>query len=129
MTEMNDEGLRERFSALRELDRQTEPDFASLRNRAALRASQLCASQRPRFATPLLWAAAAAVIVAAVVGIGRVRDHDLTTLTVTWVHSISDWQSPTAGLLQTPATSVLVSRPLLSSVFDGVTNPLQLKTD
>jgi hypothetical protein len=124
MNANQDINLRRRFAALREHDSRNEPDFETVRNRASLRPADAA-----RFAPGVRWiAAAACVVIAAALGIGIAR-HGKTARTASPVPAISSWQSPTAGLLQAPSTSVLVSRPLLSSVFDGVAAPLQIKTD
>jgi hypothetical protein len=125
MTEINDEDLRRRFSALKQQDRRHQPQFDELLNRAEQRGRNEVGS-----APTLRWIAAATlIIVAAGFVVSKARDRSDERAIATAVPAITNWQSPTAGLLQTPATSVLVPRPLLSSIFDGVTTPLQLKTD
>jgi hypothetical protein len=124
---VNDDELRPRFEALRREDSRDGPDFSALWNRA--RVSQL--TDRRGLRSSRRWVAVAAgflIVAALLVGETRYlkRDRQRAAEAV----PISTWQSPTAGLLQTPATSVLVSRPLLSSVFDPVTSAtFPLKTD
>ena len=127
MTEINDDELRARFRALREQHGRIEPEFRAMLKRAA-RSSH---TDRSGIRSNTRWIAVAAVIlIAAVLIVGKApdlrREHQATLAAQT----ITTWQSPTAGLLQPPARDLLAPPPLLSSVFDGVASPtLQLKTD
>jgi hypothetical protein len=126
MTELSDDELRARFSALREQHGRVEPEFRAMLNRAA-RSSH---TDRAGMRSNTRWVAVAAVIlIAAALIVGKARDlgrdHQIAS-----AENITTWQSPTAALLQPPARDLLAPPPLLSSVFDGVASPtLQLKTD
>jgi len=129
MSEMKDDDLRGRFSGLRQQDRRHEPQFREVLNRAELRNRDDAGS-----APTLRWITVAASIVIAagvVITKGRDRDDQRPVATgVPGVPAITSWQSPTAGLLQTPSRALLAPPPLLSSVFDGVTQTaLQSITD
>lgn len=125
MNEINDDELRRRFAALRNHETSLEPDFETMRHRALS-----WGTRANTFALPARWiASAGCIVIAAAVVVATARDENGARRTITEAPAITGWQSPTASLLQTPATSVLVPRPLLSSVFDGVTARLQLKTD
>jgi len=127
MNDMSDDELRTRFSALRNQDRRHEPQFSELWNRAEPAAP---AAARP-YAPTFRWiAAAAGIALAAALVVSKSRESRNHQLIVTTVPSISDWQSPTAGLLQAPSRDLLAPPSLLSSVFDGVTQTaVQSKTD
>ena|SRR5438132_1886320 len=120
MSEMKDDDLRGRFSGLRQQDRRYEPQFREVLNRAELRNRDDAGS-----APTLRWiAVAACIVIAAGVVITKARDRDderPVATGVPGVPAITSWQSPTAGLLQTPSRALLAPPPLLSSVFDGVT--------
>lgn len=116
MSEMKDDDLRGRFSGLRQLDRRHEPQFREVLNRAELR------GENAGSAPTLRWiAVAASIVIAAGVVITKARDRGDERPVATGVPAITSWQSPTAGLLQTPSRALLAPPPLLSSVFDGVT--------
>ena len=127
MNHTSDDELRTHFAALRSQDRGHEPQFHQLWNRAEFGARHSASA----FAPQLRWIAAASVIVftTAVVA-SKARDTRNDQPIATTTPSISGWQSPTAGLLQTPSRDLLAPPPLLSSVFDGVTQAaLQSKAD
>jgi len=118
MNDMSDDELRTRFGALRNQDRRHEPQFRPVWHRAELRAR----AAAPPSVTTLRWiAVAACIVLAAGVVISRTRDARNNQPIVTTAPAISRWQSPTAGLLQPPSRDLLAPPPLLSSVFDGVT--------
>jgi hypothetical protein len=127
MTELNDDELRARFSALREQHARVEPEFRAMLNRAAR------SSHTDRFGirSNMRWVAvAAAILIAAALIVGKARDLGSRRQAALATQTITTWQSPTAGLLQPTARDLLSPPPLLSSVFDGVASPtLQLKTD
>ena len=109
--------MRGRFSGLRQQDRRHEPQFREVLNRAELRDRDEAGS-----GPTLRWiAVAACIVIAAGVVITKARDRDDERPGATGVPAITSWQSPTAGLLQTPSRALLAPPPLLSSVFDGVT--------
>ena len=117
MSEMKDDDLRGRFSGLRQLDRRHEPQFREVLNRAELRGGENAGS-----APTWRWiAVAASIVITAGVVITKARDRDDERPVAIGVPAITSWQSPTAGLLQTPSRALLAPPPLLSSVFDGVT--------
>ena len=127
MSEINDDELRARFSALREDDRGVGPEFRAMWDRAASTALTDRSGIRPN----IRWVAvAAAILTAAALIIGKARDFRSEQHASLVAPTITTWQSPTAALLQPPARDLLAPPPLLSSVFDGVGSPtLQLKTD
>src|SRR5439155_7722189 len=101
-----------------------EPEFRQLWNRAEVGARGAAPSPTPQ----LRWIAAAAVIVLAVaLVVSTTRDGRNDQPIATTSPAISAWQSPTAGLLQTPSRDLLAPPPLLSSVLDGV-NQTALQT-
>jgi hypothetical protein len=126
MNEINDEQLRARFDALGSQDRRHEPEFRQVWNRAELAARNAV----PAFPSQLRWIVAVAAIVLAVVGVAKARNARDDRPVAMRTSAISSWQSPTAGLLQTISRDLLAPPPLLSSVFDGVTQTaLQSKAD
>ena len=127
MTGMDDDELRARFRTLREMHGRVEPEFRAMLNRAA-RSSH---TDRSGIRSNTRWVAVAAVIlIAAALIVGKAPDLRREPQAILADHTITTWQSPTAGLLQPPARGLLAPPPLLSSVFDGVASPtLQLKTD
>lgn len=126
MSEMNDDDLRGRFSALRQQDRRNQPEFREVLNRAELRPYGEAGP-----APTLRWiAAAACIVIAAGLVINKARDWGNDRPVAASVLPITSWQSPTAGLLETPSRGLLAPPPLLTSVFDGVTQTaLQPKAD
>jgi hypothetical protein len=114
MTQIDDE-LRARFAELREVDEGGGgvPSFRSMWNDAERYA--------PRSRGGLVWAAAAAagVVLAAGLVLGRTRSRETETV----VPSILTWTSPTASLLHMSNVAILTPPSLLSSVLDGVTAP------
>lgn len=125
MSEMKDEDLRGRFSALRQQDRRHAPHFREVLDCAEIREAEKAGSKQT-----FRWIAAAAfIVVAAGLVVSGVRDRS-DERAAAGVPAITSWQSPTAGLLQTPSRGLLAPPPLLSSVFDGVTQTaLQSKAD
>ncbi|HEY8852121.1 MAG TPA: hypothetical protein VIM36_08070, partial [Gemmatimonadaceae bacterium] len=102
--------IRQRFAHLRESDRDSAPGFAQTYARARSRQSRRVI-QRVR---PLVIAAAAAVVIAAV-WIAKPRSFSSRTAT----ESIATWRAPTDVLLRTPGSEVLGAMPALSaSVLD-----------
>ena len=126
MSEMNDDDLRGRFSALKQQDWRHQPQFGELLNRAEQRGRNQVGS-----APTWRWIAAATfIVVAAGFAISKARDRGGERPMATAVPAITSWQSPTTGLLETPSRGLLAPPPLLSSVFDGVTQTaLQSKAD
>jgi len=127
MDDMSDDELHTRFSVLRDQDRRREPQFGEVWNRAEVRAR----AARPASAPTLRWiAAAACIVVTTALVVSKTRNRRNEEPIVTTIPAISGWQSPTAGLLQAPSRELLAPPPLLSSVFDGVTQTaLQSKVD
>ena len=123
----NENELRAQFDALRKHDGRHPPEFQRLLSGAELRSRR----DDQRRLLPNHWIAAAAVIViAAALLIGKPWERNDTRSASAGVPTISDWQSPTAGLLRTPARELIAPDPLLSSVFDGVTTTSQqIKSD
>jgi hypothetical protein len=110
MTMMDENELRHRFAKLREADREHAPSFAQTFGRARARRS-LRATLRAR---PLVIAAAAAVVIAA---IGLVYTRSLTPPAAT--PEIATWRAPTDVLLETPGSELLGAMPALgASVLD-----------
>jgi hypothetical protein len=126
MSDMNDDELRGRFSALRQQDQHREPQFREMLNGAELRGRVEVGS-----APTLSWmAAAACIVIAAGLVIGKAQSRGDEPPVATRAPAITSWQSPTAGLLQPPSRALIAPPPLLSSVFDGVTQTaLQSKSD
>ncbi|HYU54420.1 MAG TPA: hypothetical protein VEK37_15815 [Gemmatimonadaceae bacterium] len=126
MSDMNDDEFRGRFSALRQQDRHHEPPFRDMLNGAELRGRV-----EVRSAPSLRWiAAAASIVIAAGFVIGKAQSRGDEPPVATRAPAITSWQSPTAGLLQAPSRALIAPAPLLSSVFDGVTQTaLQSKSD
>ena len=116
MSEIKDDDLRRRFSTLRQQDQRHEPQFREVLNRAELRGEKAGSAPTWRWI-----AVAASIVIAAGVVITKARDRDDERPVAIGVPAITSWQSPTAGLLQTPSRALLAPPPLLSSVFDGVT--------
>ena len=106
----DDSEIRQRFAQLREAERESAPGFAQTYARARARRTSR-AMQRVR---PLVIAAAAAVVIAAV-WIAKPRSSSSRTAT----ESIATWRAPTDVLLRTPGSEVLGAMPALSaSVLD-----------
>lgn len=127
MTDINDDELRARFSVLKAEDGRVEPEFGSMLNRAA----NPPLADRSSGGSGTRWVAvAAAILIAAVLLVGKARDLRREQQAALAGQTITTWESPTAGLLPSTAGDLLAPPPLLSSVFDGVASPtLQLKTD
>jgi hypothetical protein len=122
-----EDDLRAEFDALRKHDRRNEPHFHQVMRGAELRSR----SAVPAPGRSGRWLAVAAVlVVGAALWIGNQWQHGDARPTAFQVPAISAWQSPTAGLLQTPARELIAPDPLLSSVFDGITTTsLQRESD
>jgi hypothetical protein len=118
MSDLNDEELRARFGALRKHDRATAPDFRQLLDYPEGTRRKTLAPVPSR----IHWVAiAASLVLAAALVIGKSRQRNDARPGNRDIPSISTWQSPTAGLLNTPSRALIDPPPLLSSVFDGVT--------
>ena len=127
MTDINDEELRARFSAIKAEDTRVEPEFPSMLNR--VERTSLTSRSSVRSSTGWV-AVAAAILIAAILLVEKARDLRREQQTGLATEAITTWESPTAALLQPPAPDLIGPPPLLSSVFDGVASPtLQLKTD
>ncbi len=119
MTDINDDDLKARFDALHDYDAMNAPEFRALVDYARSRRQ---ANQRSAARAALSLAAAAAVIVLGVaLAVGKLHESGGRTSAVTAAPTITSWQSPTAGLLETHAKDLMAPPPLLSSVFDSVT--------
>jgi hypothetical protein len=127
MNHPDDEQLRARFSALRDYDRESEPELRGMLDRARSRAR----SGTRAAARTLQWVAAAACLVlGAALLVGKTRHDVAAPGPVSNLPVESDWQSPTAPLLETRVRALMAPPPLLSSVFDGVVPPtLQMTID
>lgn len=116
---MHEHELHERFRILRESDAARVPEFRGLLDRGGGRA---VTRPRSRRLAPAWIAAAAVIAVAAGVVVRRTPDP-LTHATAQSVSrsamSISQWTSPTAGLLPAPASLLLSPPAILSSILDG----------
>jgi hypothetical protein len=114
MTPLNDDEWRARFDELRADDRASMPSFCAQWGRAE--AAETVAPRR-RGLAPVFVAAAAVVVLTVGVVVRRVGDGErpqVAPLTIT------NWKSPTAGLLRTSGRELLVPPPILSSTLDGV---------
>src|ERR1700741_324340 len=119
MSDIDDEELKARFDALHDYDAMNEPESRALLDYARSRRQ---ANQRSAARAALSLAAAAAVIVLGVaLVVGKLHDSGGRTSAVIAAPTITSWQSPTAGLLETQAKDLMAPPPLLSSVFDSVT--------
>ena len=108
-----DDEIRQRFAQLRDADRESAPGFAQTYARARSRRSRH-AIQHVR---PLVIAAAAAVVIAAV-WIASARSFSSHTTAPT-IETIATWRAPTDVLLRTPGSELLGEMPALSaSVLD-----------
>jgi hypothetical protein len=107
---MDESEIRQRFAQLRDADREHAPGFAQVYGRARARKSS-GAMLRVR---PLMIAAAAAVVIAAVwIANARSISHQSVTPT------IANWRAPTDVLLRTPGSELLGTMPALGeSVLD-----------
>ncbi|MFL5557075.1 MAG: hypothetical protein ACJ794_00450, partial [Gemmatimonadaceae bacterium] len=115
MRESDDEGLHAQFGALREYDARSEPEFHAMWRRVESRAATRSGSG----ATAMRWWAAAAAV-CAILGatflLERARVRRNTVVAPTDAQWITQWQSPTAGLLRVPGSELLDPPPLFSSV-------------
>ena len=118
MSDINGDELRARFSSLREHDERTAPEFSAMLDRA--RGSAL--DRAPAARLNVRWVAVAAgIVIAGVLLTAKARDLRKGQQSVVEIPTLSTWQSPTAGLLETQVQDLMAPPPLLSSVFDGVT--------
>jgi hypothetical protein len=111
VTPFTDDQLRARFRALGASEKAGAPDFRALVDRAhSSAAGHRPLRRRPVARAALMLATAAAIVVAALLArTGRNRSP---------APSLTDWSSPTAVLLNTPAVELLQPPDLLSSVLD-----------
>src|ERR1041385_5893200 len=108
--ERQDEKIRRLFRELRTFDAHTAPTFDATWKAAGNR--NAIAAGHPPFAILI----AATAIVAALVVVGAIwfQSHRTKTEPIEIAsNSLSDWQSPTAFLLQTPGSDVWTSVPSL----------------
>lgn len=123
MSELREEELRARFAALRKHDSYAEPGFREMLGDSEIGGRKESARVLPR----TRWiAAAAGLILAAALLIGKTRLHNAAPSAARALPSITSWQSPTAGLLRPPVRELIAPQPLLSSVFDSVTSSIQV---
>jgi hypothetical protein len=121
----DDDDLRTHFDALRKDDQARTPDFRTVLNRVEL---PWAVPLRRRL--PLVWVAAAAVLIASVgIALYERRERaayrlaDSAALSAAGSSaSISTWRSPTASLLRVSGGEMLASPRVLSSILDGATN-------
>jgi hypothetical protein len=104
--------LRERFRDLRRVDGARAPEFLEVVDRAGAGRAKTA-----RHRLPVLWLAAAAAVVVALVATQRFRAANDAA-----AQSITPWQSPTSSLVPASGRAVLSPSPLLSSVLDGATS-------
>jgi hypothetical protein len=116
MKQSGEEDLRARFAELRDGDRAHAPEFGALLRRADLRARTTARSRTMRAAW--IVAAAGIVLTAGILfrGSRGVPTHDSISGT-----TISNWRSPTSGLLRTPGIELLAPPAIFSSILDGAT--------
>jgi hypothetical protein len=110
---MDETEIRQRFAQLREADRERVPGFAQIygRGRARRRSGAM-----PRV-RPLVLAAAAAVVIAAV-WVANARSVSRSTTAPT-IATIAAWRAPSDILLRTPGSELLGAMPALgASVLD-----------
>ena len=102
-----DEDLRSRFDALRQLDGAAVPAVDAILARRAVR--------RPRRVAVTAMVAAAAIVLLAV-GVRFAASRPADTISVeSGEPSLLAWRSPTASLLQTPGSELLLDMPSLGS--------------
>lgn len=121
MSQPGDDDLRAQFHALRDCDAAHAPEFRGLSSRTTRRAGPVL---RPSTMTFVWLAAAACVVVAAGIALQRSRRDDTAHLAGNAAAAISNWSSPTDGLLWTPGRELLSPPPILSSILDGATGAL-----
>ena len=113
---MDDNELRRQFSELREADKDRAPAFMQIYGQARARLSErrMPRPRRTPRVRPLVLAAAAAVVIAALsLAYGRSTTQSTTT------PPIATWRAPTDVLLQTPGSELLGVMPALSkSILD-----------
>ena|SRR2546423_11753898 len=126
MNDINNDELHARFNTLRDYDARVEPEFGPLLDHARSARQADVRSVAPA----LRWVAtAASILLVTAFMVEKARHRTDASTATTVAPALSDWQSPTAGLLETRVGALMAPPPVLSSVFDGVTTPLQLKTD
>jgi hypothetical protein len=134
MSEPSDDELRARFHDLGADDRAGAPPFRPLLERAEAEATRAPGSLR-RAPVWVVAAAAATVVLAAGGLLRRSDDGSRSRLAETAAGArsattISNWKSPTAGLLRAPITDLLAPPSVLSSTLDGVIRaPVHRKGD
>ena len=121
----DDQELRARFQRLRDEDRADAPAFRAMVARAELHAR---APRRAGFLSPLWMAAAATILLAVGVALGRQRRGEAAReQTDSWIFDVAGmptvgtWTPPTASLLRTSDRALRAPAPILSSILDGVT--------
>jgi hypothetical protein len=135
MSAVNDDELRAMYEQLRAGDdtQLPAPSFRALWARAESSAKSPPRSRVPVLRAALWIAAAACLVVTASVAFRQTRTTTNTAVSPavrTGATSLSDWTSPTAGLLRTSDTELLAPAPILASILDGVTRVrLQPKGD
>jgi hypothetical protein len=134
MSEPSDDELRARFHDLGVDARASAPPFQPLLERAEAQAR----SAPSTFTRAPVWvaAAAAATVVLAAGGLLRRSDDGNrsrlaeTAAGARSATTISNWKSPTAGLLRAPISDLLAPPSVLSSTLDGVIQaPVHRKGD
>jgi hypothetical protein len=106
----DDQDLRSRFAALRQLDGATVPDVDAIVARRPTR--------RPRRVLLPATIAAAAAIVLIVAGVRFTASEPSVSISVSPAEpSILAWRSPTASLLQTPGRELLQTTPTVESAL------------
>ena len=104
----DDQDLRSRFAALRQLDGATVPDVEAIVARRRTR--------RPRRILLPATVAAAAVIALLVGGLRFAASEPSVSISVSPAEpSILAWRSPTASLLETPGRELLQTMPTVES--------------
>ncbi len=121
MSQPGDDDLRAHFHTLREYDAAHAPEFRAVRADATRRADRVFRQRTMTF----VWLAAAACLVIAAGLVLRRSRHDATVrFAGNGAPTISNWSSPTDGLLRAPGRELLSPPPILSSILDGATGAL-----
>lgn len=118
MQQSDDEDLHARFAELRNEDRAHAPAFDALWTRAQLSARR---AARPRALRVALIAAAAGVVLTVGMLLQQSRTRDRRRTGSATAATISNWRSPTAGLLHAPGGALLAPPAIFSSILDGAT--------
>ena len=119
MSEIDDDELKARFDSLHDYDAMNEPEFRALLNYA--RSRRQAHERSAARAALALAAVAAAIVLGVALTVGNLHDSSSRPSADIAAQTITSWQSPTAGLLETHAKDLIAPPPLLSSVFDSVT--------